>query len=140
MKSLTFLLAFILPLGVFATNFTKLNALEQLQWQNRVILVFSDRVDHYQQVFDDAKSQVKDREIVWFIIDGKQVITNYSGKLSDRFGPLLHQQFKTASEEVILIGKDGGLKQRGKALLINQLFDEIDTMPMRIREMQETVD
>lgn len=140
MKRLISLLTMLASLTLFAADNTQLNKLEQLQWQNRVILVFSDRVEHYQQIFDDAESQVKDRDIVWFIIDDKQVITNYSGKLSDRFGPLLHQQFKTASEEVILIGKDGGVKQRGKVLPINQLFDEIDTMPMRIREMQETVD
>lgn len=138
MKLLTFLLTFLLSLAVFATDNTKLNALEQLQWQNRVILIFSDRVEHYQQIFNNAESQVKDRDIAWFIIDGKQLLINYSGGISDRFLPLLHRQFKTSNEEVILIGKDGGVKQRGKALPINQLFDEIDTMPMRIREMQET--
>lgn len=140
MKRLISLFTLLLAHGVFAADNTTLNKLEQLQWQNRVILVFSDRVDHYQQVFDDAESQVKDRDIVWFIIDGKQVITNYSGKLSDRFGPLLHQQFKTASQEVILIGKDSGVKLQGQAYPIKSLFDEIDTMPMRIREMQENTD
>lgn len=140
MKFLTFLLTFMLPLDVFATNHTELNALEQLQWQNRVILVFSDRVEHYQQIFNNAESQVKDRDIAWFIIDGKQLITNYTGGISDRFLPLLHKQFKTSNEEIILIGKDGGVKQRGKALPINEIFDEIDEMPMRIREMQETAD
>ncbi len=140
MKRLISLFTLLLAHGVFAADNTTLNKLEQLQWRNRVILVFSDRVDHYQQVFDDAESQVKDRSIVWFIIDGKQVTSNYMGDISDQFLPVLNRRFTSANEEVILIGKDGGVKQRGKALPVNQLFDELDTMPMRIREMQDNVD
>lgn len=140
MKLLTFLLTFLLSLGVFATDNTKLNALEQLQWQKRIILVFSDRFEHYQQIFNDAEAAVKDRDIAWFIIDGKQLTSNYMGQISDSFLPQLHHQFTSSNEEVLLIGKDGGVKQRGKALPIDEIFDEINEMPMRIREMQETAD
>lgn len=140
MKRLIFLLKFLLPLCVFAADNTELNELKQLQWQKRIILVFSDRVEHYQQMFNDAEAAVRDRDIAWFIIDDKQLTSNYTGEISDSFLPQLHRQFTSSNEEVILIGKDGGVKQRGEALPINQLFDEIDSMPMRIREMQETAD
>ena len=37
---------------------------------------------------------------------------------------------------VLLIGKDGGVKLRGDELDVQRIFDLIDTMPMRIREMK----
>jgi hypothetical protein len=140
MKQLTLLLTCFLPLMVSAAESSELNNLKQLQWQKRIILVFSDRVEHYQQLFNDAEAAVKDRDIAWFIIDDKQLTSNYTGEISESFLPQLHDQFTSSNEEIILIGKDGGVKQRGEALPINQLFDEIDSMPMRIREMQETAD
>jgi hypothetical protein len=39
---------------------------------------------------------------------------------------------------VLLIGKDGGLKNRFDApVTVDEIFGLIDVMPMRMREMQE---
>ncbi|WP_202405758.1 MULTISPECIES: DUF4174 domain-containing protein [Halomonadaceae] len=37
---------------------------------------------------------------------------------------------------VVLIGKDGGVKQRSRGLDVAGIFSLIDTMPMRQREMR----
>lgn len=137
MNYFAFLAPLLIPLGLLAQPNSSLNSLEQLTWQNRVILVFSDRRDHFENIFDNAKAQVNDRDIVWFIINNKAVTSNYPGEITDAFVHRTHRRFYKGGEQIILIGKDGGVKEQGDALTIKELFDDIDAMPMRIREMQE---
>ena len=46
--------------------------------------------------------------------------------------------FSIPNEEfkILLIGKDGGIKFEGENRTLNQIFDQIDSMPMRRYEMQ----
>ena len=38
--------------------------------------------------------------------------------------------------KILLIGKDGGVKFEGENRTLQQIFNQIDTMPMRRNEMQ----
>ena len=116
---------------------TPLKTLEQLTWENRIILVFSSRTDKYQQLLQQAKAEIDDRDIVWFIINGQQLTSNYRGNISDQLAANINSQFSSFDESVILIGKDGGVKETSDLLSLESLFDEIDSMPMRINEINE---
>jgi len=137
MKYLLLLISFLFSLSAMSQQQTTLNNLEPLTWENRIILVFSEQADKYQAILQESQAQIDDRDIVWFIINGNQTKTNYRGKISDRFATDLTSQFSRLGAQVILIGKDGGVKQTSDLLSLDSLFDEIDSMAMRIREMEE---
>ncbi len=137
MKFLALLITFLMPFNAMSENRSTLDNLSPLLWQNRIILVFSTQPEHQKTILEDAKAQIQDRDIVWFIIDGNQTITNYDGKVSNQFAATISRQFSSIAEPVILIGKDGGVKETSDLLSLESLFDEIDSMPMRIREMQK---
>lgn len=137
MKFFALLTAFLLPLNAMSEKRPTLDDLTPLEWQNRIILVFSPETEEVQSQLQQAKVGIDDRDIVWFVINGNETRTNYPGQVSHQFAANIDKQFSPLGEPVILIGKDGGVKESGDLLSLESLFDEIDSMPMRIREMQE---
>lgn len=137
MKYAALLIAFLLSFNAMSENQPILNNLEPLTWKNRVILVFTNDPEHYQTRLQQAKAAIDDRDIAWFIIDGNETKTNYQGRVTDKFAATISRQYSALDAAVILIGKDGGVKETGDLLSLQGLFDEIDSMPMRIREMNQ---
>lgn len=136
-KYLTLLVSLLFPLIAMSDYASKLDNLDPLTWKYRIILVFSDTTEQYKTILEEAQSEIDDRDIVWFIIDGNQTSTNYPGNISDQFAANINRQFSFIRDPVILIGKDGGVKETSDLLALKSLFDEIDAMPMRINEMKE---
>lgn len=137
MTFLTLLIALLFPLNAMSEELPTLDNLEPLKWQNRIILVFSEQSEAHKSTLEEAKPQIDDRDIVWFIINGNEITTNYQGKVLDEFAANVSRQYSALGVPVILIGKDGGVKETGDLLSLETLFDEIDSMPMRLREMRE---
>lgn len=137
MKYAALLIAFLFPFNAMSENQPTLNNLEPLTWKNRIILVFSSKTDQYQTMLERATAGIDDRDIVWFIIDGNKTTTNYQGKITDELAMNIGRAYSAIGAPVILIGKDGGVKETGDLLSLQGLFDEIDSMPMRIREMNQ---
>ncbi|MCF8004127.1 MAG: DUF4174 domain-containing protein [Chromatiaceae bacterium] len=72
-----------------------------------------------------------------FVRDRAQLQTNDPGPLDPRLVKELEQRFFSRSDAaVFLIGKDGGLKASAQQLDLPALFERIDAMPMRRREME----
>ena len=103
--------------------------LNQYLWKNRIILTFADDQDHPDLIRMKAEMKENDCEILnrdllhfHFSNDGKTV--NLIAK-NDR------------SFRILLIGKDGGIKyESNRSVSLIQLFELIDSMPMRQDEMQ----
>lgn len=100
------------------------------RWKARVLLVFSSRPDapavaEQRRFLENEKTGIQDRDLVVIeLTDGPKAET-------------LRRQFNVKPEEfsVILIGKDGGEKLRKSVPVTpKELFDLIDSMPMRQRE------
>ena len=93
--------------------------LDQFRWQNRIIVTYSNdpqssKLSAFRQDIEQNTCGFKNRNLLQFhIIDKNQ---------SDEF-------------RVILIGKDGSVKFNGDTSLQN-IFNQIDSMPMRRYEMQ----
>jgi hypothetical protein len=110
--------------------------IRELEWQNRIILVRSDAsAEDYAALLTHADNEIRDRHIYWFVFSGDQVTSNYPGHLSQNFIEETKKYFRDDSNHVLLIGKDGGIKDRSSRMDLRKLFALIDTMPMRQAEM-----
>ena len=114
-----------------------LEGIEELEWNNRIILIHSgdesneiiDRLKHYHH-------EIKDRHIYWFVLSNQVIHTNYEDTLSENlYNKTLKVYFQDNEFNILLIGKDGGIKQEQKTLDLEKIFALIDTMPMRQQEM-----
>ena len=81
--------------------------------------------------------RIVDRDILWFILDDNGIATNYTGMVSPEFSSRIREDYFADGSKVVLVGKDGGVKYRHKALELPDIFVRIDAMPMRQQEMQD---
>ena len=105
--------------------------LDQHQWQDRVVLLFSnddhnvDLVTMRSALAQDLRG-VQERDMVVYVLKP-------SSEIGQQFGVVGH------GFTVILVGKDGGEKMRqAQAVALKELYATIDRMPMRQREMRRT--
>ncbi len=131
---------------VFLFNFTmcKGQFLDQHQWKDRVILVFSPDLQSndfkkQMELFEQEDAEVKDRNLVIYQLSPQKGI-NPKGELIDSSDlTALYQSYNVSAKAfaVILIGKDGGRKFTAEELTEpEKLFRLIDSMPMRRAEMR----
>lgn len=104
---------------------TSAQKLSDYRWENRIILIFGNdqqTVSKQNEVFYAKKKDLEERDLRVFI------------------NPETKEMQKIRHEtgfEVILIGKDGGVKKRKTELITTEeLFGIIDAMPMRQSEMR----
>ncbi|MEM7801898.1 MAG: DUF4174 domain-containing protein [Chloroflexota bacterium] len=143
-------LAYIVSMTYFLTSCQPevqeaigLTDLTSFKWENRIVVVFSskeEKIDIVTQLQSaDQDEEIVDRDILWFVVSGDVVNSNYFGDLSEGLGPHLRDLYQIDSEdevEVVLIGKDGGVKYRDSQLLTENIYTRIDAMPMRQSEMR----
>ena len=116
----------------------ELTGLRDLIWQSRIIVANSEQSsDQLTELFSQENSGIIDRDVIWFVFSDDELQTNYQGAVSPSLLSQVRNQYQLRDNEVILIGKDGGLKERLSGLDLDRLFEDIDRMPMRVREMRE---
>ncbi len=118
------------------------HALERFKWQHRIVLALPGASERPVWIdrFESRREGIKDRDVIWFILDRKARLTNYGKSLPEGFNQeLIDRYFPNPNSpgKVVLIGKDGGEKLRQNSLDIDELFLRIDAMPMRRAEMRE---
>ena len=142
--SLTLLLAGcigapITTLEPLMPHHTQLDAdfdLEDYRWENRLLLIFAptaddDRLEEQMTLFGALQDGNDERDLLIVQVLGDDPI-EAAQSLRERYsvGP--------DAFGVLLIGKDGGLKNRfDEPVTAGEVFGLIDAMPMRIREMRE---
>ena len=103
--------------------------LSRYLWKNRIILTFADDQDHPDLIRLKAEMKENEREIL------NRDLLHFHFSNDHYFGKLTttNDQFL----RILLIGKDGGIKYESKrSISLIQLFELIDSMPMRKNEMQ----
>lgn len=110
--------------------------LERFRWEYRVLLVFEN--PEAIPALRRAEEEVGDRQIVWFAAEGGQWKTNWEEELPQEFAQGLSRYHRTGpgKPEVVLLGKDGGEKCRGRNFDLAAIFALIDSMPMRREEIR----
>ena len=137
MKYLVTILQLCFSLFAYSDQPTPLSGFEALQWQQRIILV--NNLQDPQSVltlFEQNKTEIKERDIIWFVFSGDEAHTNYQGALSGDFIAKTRASYQLESGKIMLIGKDGGVKFLLDRMDLEAIFKEIDAMPMRQNEMQ----
>jgi uncharacterized protein YabN with tetrapyrrole methylase and pyrophosphatase domain len=119
-----------------------LSDVEQLQWDNRIILALADRQSEAEVMSQlyHAKSEIDERNLLWFVINAEQLMSNYEGEISKNFARDIHEKYLTNAVISVLIGKDGSVKDRQTVFSLNSMLLLIDSMPMRQTEMMRDKD
>jgi hypothetical protein len=113
-----------------------LSELSSLRWEYRVLLVVdSETVRSDLAALESRRTDVLERDLLWFVLKAERVQSNYPGALSPGLPAQLREHAGEA-EPVVLLGKDGGVKLRAGQLDLDAVFARIDSMPMRRREMR----
>ena len=103
--------------------------LNQYLWKNRIIITFAKDEDHpdlmrLKAEMKENKCKILNRDLLHFNFINDHEIKNLT-TINDK------------SFIILLIGKDGGVKyESNRFISLIQLFELIDSMPMRQREMQ----
>lgn len=124
-----------------------MQALRVLQWEKRPLLVFAPSPEHpkmlrLEKALKRFAPDIEDRDMAIFRafpMEGSLADENYSAEETKK----LRKYFSIAEDEflMILIGKDGGEKGNfASPDDLPRIFERIDAMPMRRREMRKKSD
>lgn len=140
-SNLSCLAALLIPAACWSAGADDL--LATLRWNARILLMFSPspadtRAVAFSEAVDSARCEIEDRDLqvgkIYVdeagLFQGVPVSATLSAELRDRF--------RVAGSDflVFLIGKDGSVKATyDDAPSLSKVFDLIDGMPMRRREV-----
>ena len=149
MKKITIAcIAGLLIPGALAAQITAPGDLDRYRWKNRLVLLFAETPSNsgYLRQIEQFREQVKgfrERDLVLFHLFDKG--TSYAGSesqiISESGTKELFLRFEVPPGDftILLIGKDGSEKLRSDTVLETaRLFEVIDAMPMRQREMRNS--
>jgi len=120
--------------------------LHDFQWKNRLLIICTNsdtqsQIEHQLAEIEKAKKDFAERDLKVVILKNQKVeIWNSSASHQLAYGQIIQElNIRTEkSYQNLLIGKDGGVKLREDSPISNQkLFNTIDAMPMRQREMRD---
>ena len=133
------LVLFCLPMSVVAVN------LDDYQWHNRLLLLVAPDASApaVAQVRDELERRyqdVVDRDllVIQLFLNGQSLVGDRPISVSE--AAQLRLELGTGPDEqlLVLIGKDSGVKRRAPLLTdLQEIFTQIDAMPMRRNEMRE---
>lgn len=120
-------------------------SLDQFRWENRVLVLFAPDLDNESyksqiERFSTLEEELADRDIVTISIFGNDCSLVNREKITGESAAEIADRLEGTTEifSIYLIGKDGGVKlERKQVLQPEELFQVIDRMPMRQREMRD---
>ena len=112
-------------------------SMRDLRWEHRLLVIRPEDVATTESTLAAAADELTDRDMLWFIFSGTDVRTNLEGQPGATLLDELEELLDEAKSEVVLVGKDGGVKRRAERLDLEAVCGLIDTMPMRRREVRE---
>jgi len=123
---------------------SKAQDLQQYQWQNRIIVVYSnetelDLISKQLELLTEEPNELSERKLMVIQATKDRYKTIFpensewvSSSLKDELNIIKKTEF-----EVFLLGLDGGIKLRQQEILqTEKLFSLIDGMPMRKAEIR----
>ena len=119
--------------------------MQRFEWQNRPLLVFApDRddtaLDRQIEIAESHAAGWRERDMVTIVIAGDRPVTVDGTRAKDLVNDSLRQRYRVRGDSfaAILVGKDGTEKLRHvRPIAASKLFQTIDAMPMRRREIRE---
>ncbi|MFP4227281.1 MAG: DUF4174 domain-containing protein [Salinivenus sp.] len=125
--------------------------LDDYRWEHRLVFVFAPTdtagaVESQRRQFRNARDGFRDRDLLLIMLSGSRGGTLHPAPeepgrpLTRAATQRLYDQFDVPEDayRVVLVGKDGTEKRReAEPIPVRSLFETIDAMPMRQREMRE---
>jgi glutathione peroxidase len=117
--------------------------LAEYAWKNRIIVIFGESQNDvayqsFREKWDGRREETSDRDLLLVTIfeDGDSHIGESS--ITRASAKKLRSEFQAEPHTMtfVLIGKDGTEKLRKAEVDLDEIFEIIDTMPMRKREMR----
>lgn len=136
------IISFILLLFLNLDSLKSINHLSELKWKNRVLVVVTNEKEEIKDLITNYNNELNEREFVVIQLDGEKAFID-DKKMSKRFSHSVLKKLKRIPQEVylVLIGKDGKIKNLfSKTTNLNEIFLEVDKMPMRINEMKRNLE
>lgn len=111
-------------------------SLESYRWKNRIIILTGNQEEVNESLSNYTnKTGINERKVMFFCLDGKQLIPLPKNEKSILY---TKPTFINNSYHFYLIGLDGGMKEkRMQAMSQKELFELIDSMPMRATELRK---
>ena len=131
-------ISFILLIFLNLDSLKSINHLSDLKWKNRVLVVVTNEKEEIKDLITNHNNELNEREFVVIQLDDEKAFIDYT-QMSKRFSKSILKKVKNIPQEVyfVLIGKDGRIKNLfSKNTGMNEIFSEVDKMPMRINEMK----
>ena len=131
-------ISFILLLFLNLDKLKSIDHLSDLKWKNRVLVVVTNEKEEIKDLIKIHNIGLNEREFVVIQLDDEKAFIDYT-QMSKRFSQSILKKVKNIPQEVyfVLIGKDGRIKNLfSKNTGMNEIFSEVDKMPMRINEMK----
>ena len=131
-------ISFILLIFLNLDSLKSINHLSELKWKNRVLVVVTNEKEEIKDLITNHNNELNEREFVVIQLDDEKAFIDYT-KMSKRFSQSILKKVKNIPQEAyfVLIGKDGKIKNVfSKDTGVNEIFSEVDKMPMRIYEMK----
>jgi hypothetical protein len=135
----------MVALIICATSETLSMDLTQFQRKNRMLFIFAQDGNH--PLFKDLQSQVMaqkaevdDRDLIVFEVPAQGTARMNDSTLDRKEADSIRNHFAITGDEfsLILVGKDGGIKlKRMDQVDLREVFELIDSMPMRQNEMRQ---
>ena len=131
-------ISFILLIFLNLDSLKSINHLSDLKWKNRVLVVVTNEKEEIKDLIKIHNIGLNEREFVVIQLDDEKAFIDYN-QMSKRFSQSILKKVKNIPQQVyfVLIGKDGRIKNLfSKNTGMNEIFSEVDKMPMRINEMK----
>ena len=131
-------ISFILLLFLNLDKLKSINHLTDFKWKNRVLVVVTNEKEEIKDLIKIHNIGLNEREFVVIQLDDEKAFIDYN-QMSKRFSQSILKKVKNIPQQVyfVLIGKDGRIKNLfSKNTGMNEIFSEVDKMPMRINEMK----
>lgn len=138
----SYVMALLLTLG-FSKNIAAQD-LDDYRWKNRLLLLVdatrdTDALKSQLNELTSNKEALRERDLLIFLLTPNAVYTS-DGNPSKLKAKTIYGSFDIPSgfAGTLLIGKDGGAKlKEAFEVSAQEIFDLIDSMPMRRREMRQ---
>ena len=111
-----------------------INPFSDWKWKNRILIINED-VSLFNE-FKKMETEVKDRDMIILLIQ-KSNLYSFPQKIDINIDKVKDHFSLNNTQKSILIGKDGGTKLSKSTLSVKEIFNLIDSMPMRRQEVRK---
>ena len=128
----------ILALMINLNSIEMMNDINELKWNNRVLVIKNDKKNNFSLRINSLKQEFDERDFVLVYINEQNTFV-HNKKMSKNFSQSLLKIIKNIDDDqnIILIGKDGKIKNSYSSKNeLEKILSEVDKMPMRMYEMQ----